>query len=132
MTKITNCTDFSHVFESKKRVDLSKQKITIMKLCNVSFSTVLLRFYLMMVVIIAAFLVGYPLLALIGVPIFLTALMGVDFEMNKILKFSAKTQKENSLKKLYPNNQNKWNISRNTINNLGYNITKIFQISNNN
>lgn len=103
-----------------------------MKLCKASFSTVLLRFYLMMIIIVAAFLMGYPILALFGVPVFLTALMGIDFEIKKSLSYKSKPNHERSIIKSYPNTQNRWNKRRTAANFLGYDITKIFQISNNN
>jgi len=86
----------------------------------------------MMTIIILSFLSGYPVLALFGVPVFLTALMGIDFELDKLFAFRARSKETDGISKYYPNNEKRWNFDRASINNLGYNITKIFQVSNNN
>ena len=45
-----------------------------------SLKTVLLRYYLMMAVIIASFLVGLPILALLAFPIFISAIAAISFK----------------------------------------------------
>ena len=54
-----------------------------MKYFKASFATILLRFYLMMTIILASFMAGFPLLALLGVPVFLSALLGLSFSMSR-------------------------------------------------
>lgn len=44
-----------------------------------SFSTITLRFFLMMGIIIGSFLSGFPFLALLALPVFLAALTGLSF-----------------------------------------------------
>jgi hypothetical protein len=48
-----------------------------MQLFQASIKTVVLRFYLMMVVVCAALFLHIPLLALLAAPIFLSALLGI-------------------------------------------------------
>ena len=50
-----------------------------MKLFNVKFSTAIWRYYLMMGIVIVAFFIGYPILALLSLPVFFITLMGVQF-----------------------------------------------------
>ena len=50
-----------------------------------SFETVLIRYYLMMAVIVASFSFGYPAFALLGLPIFISAISAVSFK-NKTAK----------------------------------------------
>ncbi len=47
---------------------------------SASFETVLLRYFLMMAVIIAAFAVGYPILAVLSFPLFIAAFTAVSFK----------------------------------------------------
>lgn len=47
---------------------------------NASFETVTLRFLLMMGVIIVAVMAGIPILAVLGLPIFLAAMLGLSFK----------------------------------------------------
>ena len=44
-----------------------------------SFDTVVLRFALMMVAVVAPFFMGIPILAIIALPIFLSAMLAVTF-----------------------------------------------------
>ncbi|MEM9547777.1 MAG: hypothetical protein AAGA77_17475 [Bacteroidota bacterium] len=46
---------------------------------SASFQTVLLRYFLMMAVIIVAFTAGYPMLAVLAFPIFISAFTAVSF-----------------------------------------------------
>lgn len=50
-----------------------------MKMYEASFDTIIWRFYLMMAFVIVPFLLGAPMIAILSVPIFLSALMGVSF-----------------------------------------------------
>ncbi len=52
---------------------------SIMKLFEASFSTVLIRFYLMMAVVLIGFTTGYYYLAFLAVPLFMSAIMGIKF-----------------------------------------------------
>lgn len=51
-----------------------------MKLFNLSFSTIIIRFYLMMAIVIGAMFAGVPLLALLAFPVFFITLVGVQFK----------------------------------------------------
>lgn len=50
-----------------------------MKPFEIQIDTLIIRFYLMMAVIIGSFFAGVPYLALLALPIFLSAMMGVKF-----------------------------------------------------
>ncbi|MEO5906379.1 MAG: hypothetical protein ABIQ11_06620 [Saprospiraceae bacterium] len=50
-----------------------------MKLFSLDFTTLILRFYLLMAIVIGSFFTGYPILAFLTLPIFLSAMMGVKF-----------------------------------------------------
>ena len=51
------------------------------KFFRARFDTVMVRFYLTMLVAIVSFMLGYPWIAAICLPICLSALMGVKIEM---------------------------------------------------
>ncbi len=50
------------------------------KLFNARFDKIIIRYYLMMIVIIGSFYLGAPILGLIGLPIFLSAILGMEFK----------------------------------------------------
>ncbi|WP_090167281.1 hypothetical protein [Neolewinella agarilytica] len=50
-----------------------------MRFFALSFDKVVLRFFLMMACVIVGLFVGQPLLALVALPLFLSALLGVSF-----------------------------------------------------
>lgn len=50
-----------------------------MTLYTASFETVILRFALMMATVLVAFLINLPFLALLALPIFLSAMMAISF-----------------------------------------------------
>jgi len=50
-----------------------------MHLFEATIKTVVMRFYLMMIIIVAALFLKIPLLALLAAPLFLSALLGVSF-----------------------------------------------------
>ncbi len=50
-----------------------------MKPFDIRFDILFIRFYLMMAVIIGSFFAGVPYLAVLGLPIFLSALLGIRF-----------------------------------------------------
>ncbi len=50
-----------------------------MKFFEASIETIVIRYYIMMAAVIIPFVVGYPAFALLAVPIFLSALMGISF-----------------------------------------------------
>ena len=66
-----------------------------------SFETVVLRFALMMATIIGAFVGGVPILAILALPIFLSAMTGFSFNtpkqekvaQMKATKYNSKTSK---------------------------------------
>ena len=51
-----------------------------MRMFEASVQTVILRFYLMMAVVIGSFFAGVPWLALLSLPILLSAMLGVSFK----------------------------------------------------
>ena len=53
------------------------KKIKIMKLLNLSVTTLILRFYLLMAIVIGAGFSGYWAIALLALPVFFSALMGI-------------------------------------------------------
>lgn len=50
-----------------------------MKLFSLNFGTLILRFYLLMAIVIGAFFLGIPALALLALPVFFVSMMGVKF-----------------------------------------------------
>lgn len=50
---------------------------------NASFSTIILRFYLIMAIVIGAFFSGMPYLAALALPIVISAMAGVTFNTKK-------------------------------------------------
>ena len=50
-----------------------------MRFFALTFDKVLLRFFLMMTCVIVGLFVGQPLIALLALPIFLSAILGVSF-----------------------------------------------------
>lgn len=71
-----------------------------MKLFEANFDTILWRFYLLMTVVIGSFLVGVPLLALLALPIFLTAMLGISFDFkkkNRVLELNQQTTSNASI-----------------------------------
>lgn len=66
----------------------------IMKIGNASFSTVIIRYYAMMLMVVLPFLIGLPILAVLALPIFLSALLGIDFNPETEVQVSkTKTKK---------------------------------------
>ena len=61
-----------------------------MKLFNMSLSTMMFRFYLMMAIVIVPIFAGVPVLAILALPIFLFALLGIQFSFPAW--FARKTQ----------------------------------------
>ena len=55
-----------------------------MKAFETSFENVIYRFCLMMAVIIVGFFVGQPLLALLALPLFLSAALGLEFKKEQM------------------------------------------------
>lgn len=50
-----------------------------MRFFALTFDKVLIRFFLMMALIIGGMFAGQPLIALLGLPLFLSAILGVSF-----------------------------------------------------
>ena len=57
-----------------------------MKLFQVDFSTLILRFYLLMAIVIGAFFIGQPWLAALSLPVFFITLMGMKFTFRRSAK----------------------------------------------
>lgn len=53
-----------------------------MRLFEASIETIILRYYLLMAVTIIPVVIGIPMLAILALPVFLSALMGVSFTNN--------------------------------------------------
>jgi len=51
-----------------------------MKYFETSFATVILRYYLMMFIVVSAFLISVPQLAILAVPVFLSSILGISFK----------------------------------------------------
>ena len=64
------------------------QNIDTMKFFEAKFTTIVYRLYLMMAVVIISFTTGYFGFALLALPIFLSAMLGVkiQFRANKTLE----------------------------------------------
>ncbi|MFK8164031.1 MAG: hypothetical protein AB8H12_16420 [Lewinella sp.] len=50
-----------------------------MRFFALTFDKVLIRFFLMMVLIVGGMFAGQPLVALLGLPLFLSAILGISF-----------------------------------------------------
>ena len=66
-----------------------------------SFETVLIRFFLMMAVVVGSFTLGYPIFALLALPLFISALAAVSFGKKthaiKTKKLNQNTYKSNQI-----------------------------------
>jgi hypothetical protein len=69
------------------------QKQKDMRFFSLTFDKVVIRFFLMMALIIGGMFAGQPLIALLALPLFLSALLGVSF-MPKQKETSVKTISE--------------------------------------
>jgi len=67
-----------------------------MKLFNLNFASLILRFYLLMAIVIGAFFIGYPILSLLSLPVFFSAMMGIKFTRAKNKVTSAAREKVGS------------------------------------
>ena len=54
-----------------------------MKLFHLNFASLILRFYLLMAIVIGAYFIGYPILAILSLPVFISAMMGIKFTRTK-------------------------------------------------
>ena len=57
-----------------------------MKLFNLSLTTLMIRFYLMMAIIIIAGFSGIWLLSALALPVFFSGLMGLQFSKMKVIR----------------------------------------------
>jgi len=57
-----------------------------MELFNANFETIIWRYHLLIAVVVLSFVAGVPFLALLALPIFLTAILGISFKSNKTQK----------------------------------------------
>jgi hypothetical protein len=62
------------------------QKTSTMKLFNLSFTTVILRFYLMMGIVIGAFFTGYGWLSMLALPLFFFTLLAIEWKPTPAVK----------------------------------------------
>jgi len=53
-----------------------------MKIKTASIVELVLRYYIMMTIVIVSFMIGYPVLAVLAVPVFLSALAGISIEID--------------------------------------------------
>ncbi len=64
-----------------------------MKFFNLSFTTLILRFYLMMGIVIGAFFAGLPWLAILALPVFFISMMGIEFKKtDSKVKFESRSE----------------------------------------
>jgi len=66
-----------------------------MKFLNLSLATLIFRFYLMMIIIILAGFSGFWILSVLALPVFFSALMGIQF--NKYITIKKSGQAGHSL-----------------------------------
>ena len=71
-----------------------------MKPFSLSIGTLIVRFYLMMAIIIGAIFAGMPWLALLALPVFLSAMMGISFSVNKAKTVKTKERTNLGLPKM--------------------------------
>lgn len=75
-----------------------------MKFFEASIETIVIRFYIMMAAVIIPFLIGIPALAIIALPIFLSALMGVKFNWSiKNIGITTSKRIKNTKREIMPN-----------------------------
>ncbi|MEP6647549.1 MAG: hypothetical protein ABJC12_10720 [Saprospiraceae bacterium] len=60
-----------------------------MKLFSLNFTTLILRFYLLMAIVIGSFFAGLPWLAILSLPVFMSSMMGMSFSK---IRFSFRTR----------------------------------------
>ena len=78
-----------------------------MKLFKLSVAGVIWRFYLMMALIVIAGFTGLWFLAILALPLFFSALMGVSFDLKTSVKDEAKTKVETKSKTGHPDVRSK-------------------------
>jgi hypothetical protein len=66
-----------------------------MKFHHLNFATLLFRFYLMMAAVIIGFFAGIPWLAFLALPIFMSALMGIEFKKGTAFMRKSKETRAN-------------------------------------
>jgi len=65
-----------------------------MKFFKVPFDVLIMRYYLLMFVVIASFIIDTPILGLLALPIFLSAMLGVSFNTKSKTSSEAKAETE--------------------------------------
>ena len=63
------------------------------KLFQANFSTIILRFYLMIAVIAVGAVTGLWGIALLGLPVFLSAMLGIAIKPNKVVEITVTNAK---------------------------------------
>lgn len=74
-----------------------------MKLFGLSISTLILRYYLMMAIVIVSFFIGMPLLSILALFVFFSALVAVKFDwhVKKAARTSETLAKETEIKRAH-------------------------------
>jgi len=62
------------------------------KMLNLGWQATLLRYFLMMACVIGGVLSGFWIIALLGLPLFLSAILGIHIELNDVKAKSAKVR----------------------------------------
>lgn len=76
-----------------------KIKVRVMKMFETSFENVIYRFALMMTIVLVAISAGAAYLAILAVPVFLSALLGIKFEFKTAKVKEAKIKSFNHANK---------------------------------
>lgn len=68
-----------------------------MKLFSLDFTTLILRFYFLMAIVIGSFFIGQPWLSSLALSVFIAAMMGVRFNVPRMITKSRKVEQEIAL-----------------------------------
>lgn len=60
-----------------------------------SIQTIVLRFFLMMAIVIVAIFAGAPYLAVLSLPVFISAMVGLSFQLPKVVEPASTRQINN-------------------------------------
>jgi hypothetical protein len=93
MTSINFKYDAGHFTGFERPIPLNERNLYIMKLLQLQVSTLILRFYLVMAIVIGAGFIGQWWLAILALPVFYSALMGIKFSKAIPQKKSQRTRK---------------------------------------
>lgn len=73
-----------------------------MKFLNLSLVTLMFRFYLMMAIIIIAGFSGFWILSVLALPVFFSALMGIQFNKYMTIKKPGQARSSHETSKRHP------------------------------